>query len=1091
MPHPFLPKMKSGAENTFPTPPAIGVWDERPRMHLEMLAGSLVIPPSEHRIHSLPDPWARALLFDRALYDSSHPLHRVVRGEWRGMLALLGLRERRGFDGLSASQLVVPDRDAAGSFSGVMAQLRPTTDLISADTGWDGLYIFRWQRRPFEQNRPRAFAFTSPTTLVCTGADYESILGPDEVPWFNRGADNSERRRLLHDPGEHLGRRERRALAEWLLMVSSGLLAFGDSSPRKNRVIGALGDFARELDATAAVPVDGDPWGLSTLGLQQGIYRPLDRSRKGEGETVSDVEIVTSKRNAPRRLLIEPTLAEQWNVGAQEITLYRDVTLDTPERLTSRADRTVEPGLQWCTAQSFFADRLIYDPNPTAAFPGCLPVRFTGTPQARSVVLPLKPELLDLFTAHELAERVSVEWLPNGGAVCHLQLQLRSGSAAPRNCRLQRTYTEAEMTSIANLPLIGIWPNFRLDGVRWKTYYTFQFWGGTKDELAIEPWADAEPTPAAHRKYASDPNRRFQVYRANAHPEALVCRTPYFDTTMQREAVATGLLLLQLPPVTQPSPSYDLVLGVDFGSTGTNVFMRSSGSEPKPIVFDGRVRQITDFDKGKFYDTCRDLFIPAKEWTAESILSVFQDFGDPPEGDVDRVVLRDGHVLYADDPSKFIVGDRRRVISNLKWGTERERVAARDFLMQVCLQAAAEVAFQGASSVDIRFSYPTAFSQRDLGLFGAHWLWVSNKVSELTGVAFRLDNRVDNREAITATRFFADRYAGNNEQMDVVGGALTMDIGGGTTDLAIWNRLELLTHSSVILAGRDIFLAAVARRPEILNEIHPQVPLDSLKRRERDGAFAAELDATVARYGAAMIEALAVRQARPSVQGLLGIIEVGLCGLAFYGGLLLRRLAEGGSFGDRRRIAIFVGGNGSKLFRWCALGSPIAGSTIHDVAAAAFRAGAALPDLEVEIHLSARPKSEVAYGLVSDPLPLTIAASASLPLAGEVFTVGGVEQSWNQGPDADDIRAKRVKVQPAMPIFSQFLTAIGRSRSADVDRLASHVDLRFALQAQDIERAEREDRSRPGAEVIRNEPIFVMALKRYLELEIDAWERRK
>src|SRR5262249_17277795 len=161
-------------------------------------------------------------------------------------------------------------------------------------------------------------------------------------------------------------------------------------------------------------------------------------------------------------------------------------------------------------------------------------------------------------------------------------------------------------------------------------------------------------------------------------------------------------------------------------------------------------------------------------------------------------VVRDGHVLYAEDPNNFITGDRRRIVSNLKWGAEHERICAQDFLMQICLQAAAEVAYQGGSSVNVRFSYPTAFSNRDSQQFAGAWTEVTARVSELTGVTFELDRDTDNREAVTATRFFADRYAGNKERADVVGGAVTMDIGGGTTDLAIWKDVQLLAHSSVV-----------------------------------------------------------------------------------------------------------------------------------------------------------------------------------------------------------------------------------------------------------------------------------------------------
>jgi hypothetical protein len=1090
MPHSYLPKMKSGTEGTFPKPANVRVWDERPRTHLEMLASSIEIPPAQRRIHSIPDPWARAILFDRALYDPAHTLHDMVVGEWRGMLALLGLRERRSFNGLSAAEVNLYN-PPGGTFSAVVSQLRPgDNDLISAETGWDKLYVFRWQRQPFAQTRPRAFAFSSPTTLVCTGADYESIISTDEVPWFNRGPNDNERR-MLRDPIRHLGNRERKGLAEWLLIVAEQLVTIGSSSPRKNWVLRTLKAFATDLDSTASVPPEPDRLGERSLKLHHGIYRALDLARKGEAGATSDVEIVTTRPNAPKYVLIEPTIAQQWNVSPQEITVHGDVTLATASRLTSSGKPAIDGVYSWCTPDFFFADRLIYDPNPSAAFPGCLSAKFAGAPQARSVVLPLKPEVLQLFTPHTLAERLTIEWLPNGGASCNLQLFLRSGNQ-DRPVRIQKTYSESDMTRIDLLPLVGIWPDFRIEGVNWTTYYVFQFWGGTKDELSVEPWSDTERQPAAHRKHVSDPARRFQVYRTNSHPEALVCKTPYFDPAKQREAIATGVLLLKMPPPAQQSPSSSIVLGVDFGSTGTNVYIRAGGGEAKPIVFGKRIQAITDYDIGKFYDLCRDLFIPAKEWTAESILSVFQDFGDPPEGDGARLVIRDGHILYADDPSKFISGDRRRVMSNLKWGGERESIAARDFLMQLCLESAAEVAVQGASAVDIRFSWPTAFSKRDRQKFFGHWQYVTRRATELTGVSFVLNDSVDNSEAVTATRFFSDSYSGSTERMDIVGGALTMDIGGGTTDLAIWNREGLVTHSSVILAGRDLSRAPVRKRPQILNEIDPQVPLESLQGGQRDAAFYAQLDAVVARHGASMIEALAVRQSRRSVQGLLTIIDLGLCGLSFYSGLLLRRLVENGTFKKGRRLAIFVGGNGSKLFKWCALGAPLPNSEIHDRAARAFLAGSNLSDVRIEFHLSPRPKAEVAYGLVSDDLGFKPPqGDFSHSLAGEAFLVGDDAKTWNESVLAKDISGRRVSVDRKFPIFTQFLDAIERRNDEDVlDRIGGHVDLRFAQQAMEIEKAQKEDQSVRASDVIRNEPIFVMALKRYLEMEIDDWERR-
>src|SRR5579871_4348281 len=118
MPHAYLPKRKSGTGNRFPDPQAAGVWEERPTQ-LSHLAEAIEIPSEPQRVYSIPDPWARALLFDRALYDESHKLHSIVLGEWRGLLALIGLRERRGFESFSVRPVTL-DGSRPHSFSSVL-----------------------------------------------------------------------------------------------------------------------------------------------------------------------------------------------------------------------------------------------------------------------------------------------------------------------------------------------------------------------------------------------------------------------------------------------------------------------------------------------------------------------------------------------------------------------------------------------------------------------------------------------------------------------------------------------------------------------------------------------------------------------------------------------------------------------------------------------------------------------------------------------------------------------------------------------------------------------------------------------------------
>jgi hypothetical protein len=1103
MPHPYLPKRKSGTENRFPTPTAQGVWEEREQTHLQQLAESIEIPPTASKIYSIPDPWARALFFDRALFDDNHTMHQTVVDEWRGVLALIGLKERRKFQDLKTLRV---DLSAAAkvpeSFANVLKLLMPVHgDFIAPDSTWDNFDLLRWQMQGF--GRPRAFALTSPMTLLCTASDYTGLLPEGEIPWYN-GA-------ILTDPKEHLSKRERTALAEWLQVIIQKVTAYPTNTTKRGNLLRQLQQFATSLATITAALNEADVLAEKgkSLGFQ-GVFRILDLPCKEATGVLSDVEIV-GKPGAPRNVLIDPDLEENLNEKAREIVIYRDVTLATSKRYTDAGTASGVAGeiddpdsgkdgkeprkiqIHWCTPDFFFSDTLVYEAADTNAFPGCRPVQATGEARKRSIALPLNPETLELFDPETIAKNFSVDWQSDGSAVCRLRLLLRSSSGEERTCPIKKVYREVNMVRIEHLPLICTWPNFRLKA-GWNSHYLFQMWyGSAKEELRVEPWSPAEPKPVSEPRRLNLDGRRFQICRTDHHPEVLICRSPYYNQQKQREWEALGLLVLQLPDVLDPSEQTPPTLGVDFGSTGSNVFVRMAGGEAEPVVFKNRLRQITDFDLGNFRDFNRELFIPAGDWSAKNVLSVFHDFGDPTDGENARLVVRDGHILYAEDPGKFIspTGDRNRVKSNLKWGGSRERLVSKDFLRQLCLQAAAEMAVKGAREVKLRYSWPTAFSKEDRHLFDANWGSVPGDIAKKTGVKFTINPDADNSEAVAATRYFT-KHPGD---ADPTGYAITFDIGGGTSDLAIWNRLELYSHNSVLFAGRDVFLAPLRRRPELLADIDSRVPLERLQRAQRDSAFDAHLDAIVACWGDRLIEALPIHSSKPSVHGFLQLLELGLCGLGFFAGLMVRRLIDKNALQkeDGKNLSIFGGGNGSKMFQWCALGQFSDRAGIHDRFAAAFKAGADWQDLGIHIQLSNEFKSEVAYGLVSEPLDLEIRSGFSEPLAGEQFRIQAADkswtdQAWTESPGWPVIRDRAVAVDRKLPQFRRFLKSLGREVSAaELDKICGAVDLRFMHQAAEINAALKLDRSLKGENLLRNEPIFIFALKSYLGMETEAW----
>ena len=119
--------------------------------------------------------WARPLLFEIALYDEEHPMHGCVVGEWRGLLAMLALKEQRKFP-LETQLITIPD-GADGEtpeFLQALHRLLPQRTLDDAGTKWDKLYLILFKGKPI--------GITSPTTLVCTSIDYVKHISVNDVP---------------------------------------------------------------------------------------------------------------------------------------------------------------------------------------------------------------------------------------------------------------------------------------------------------------------------------------------------------------------------------------------------------------------------------------------------------------------------------------------------------------------------------------------------------------------------------------------------------------------------------------------------------------------------------------------------------------------------------------------------------------------------------------------------------------------------------------------------------------------------------------------------------------------------------------------
>jgi len=256
-------------------------------------------------------------LFSPSAEDKRHLLHQQILGEWRGLLAMLALKEIKNLNVLTAKKVEIKLRDKQPNplFLEALYKLIPKKTL-SADTAWNHLYLFLFQIG----HHTRPVGITSPTTLVVTPTYYYNHIDQNKIPWFDG--------KILQDPINYLSDLEKEALAGWLDSININLSVHPGQKDEKilQKLSGLLESFVSDLDADLNPSV-----GVTSFGIEKGsgIFFHLDKPA-GAGEPKgSDVSLVTSENRNPQMpmLLVDRNIATDWGKQLKDITVSGSATL--------------------------------------------------------------------------------------------------------------------------------------------------------------------------------------------------------------------------------------------------------------------------------------------------------------------------------------------------------------------------------------------------------------------------------------------------------------------------------------------------------------------------------------------------------------------------------------------------------------------------------------------------------------------------------------------------------------------------------------------------------------------------------------------
>jgi hypothetical protein len=1022
MPYPFLPQLHGARVGD---PGAIGKWTEVPDL-LKAASEDMVSDTNATAdvVTSIPTPWARPQVFADALANigGGHPLREEVKNEWRGLLALFCFQKRLGLS-LTAERLKISDPDAADAQVAKslveVAPIPPDADKAvkpaEAKDAWKTVYLIK--------AGDRLIAATSPLSLFYTPNSYRVA-----APWKNKQTGR------LTDPFayyEEIGISncldDIATLHAWLKQFKASLSRLdlpGEPKPAKassgtgtaqvehhpyrNALNEQVDAWIEELDYELQKHTKAPDIGALEYEYVDGIEEPYRSYCASAKSTVinTKLHLVTGqcKTMAEDGRGVPVMVCQQIQEKRPNLLIDGTNTIgtiripDEAEGDTLRTKSGIEIKRKWVNPERlFFTEKVLELALSDAMLGGGL----EGT--ERQCVLPLTRQALDFFRPLELADRFrwrkqGTDWvaeldLPLGQVVAKEGEPTEKETAdepdtTPEDKRkhrqvetekftISRVYPAAAVVRVPKeekQPVIAFWPNFWAED--WQYNYIY-LWGNPRvPDLKIRPVDHVE-----HAERLAEPWDG-EVWRTERLTCGLECTWHEGE-----QDVPVGLIVPEMrrlktkfPECRKPATATRVwQVAVDFGTSNTTI---ATLDPTVGVPSEWRVKDRLVFASRFPHDAQRfeavnihikPSFQPAQARTeppvretgiATSTCAVYSPDGYLP--------VTHASFLPMDCLPNFsyylLVGEGANIRSGLKWSTDatsRQLIAT--LLKHMVMLVAAEAKTVGVTDMTISWSYPSALPQWMVNDLEGKWTALHLTFTG-TGIALDIGAKTTESEAVC-------RYVHHARSASIAGNALaTVDIGGGTTDVAIWQNGKLHIQDSAYLAAGvvpeylsrhlDAFKELVVEVAEYARaETWPQ--WEAMWRRSNKYSLISAAVNVILRDAGKYpntVSNILYRQSdsKSHVPKLRDIIFLTLGGYAYYVGLCLRKIHKGqpGTMG----CEIWLAGNGAGMLDWVSGAQKNVRDALCEIVRGAADLGANLGYVTME--RTDRLKQEAARGLL-------------------------------------------------------------------------------------------------------------------------------
>lgn len=641
-------------------------------------------------------------------------------------------------------------------------------------------------------------------------------------------------------------------------------------------------------------------------------------------------------------------------------------------------------------------------------------------------LIPLGKKVIDLCSrdiVQALAKNMFMKAIyDTDGTLLYIQATLKLSKISDSFIDAEKRYyamNSEEIVEENSFPVIALWPSVYMENC--KQYYIY-LQGGKNGKIEAA-FLDAEKGENTFVKAVQE------------YPKAIsLQRTP----RDQKKIYDIGAIIPERDEIkTSDNVAVTAVVGIDFGTSGTTVYAKICGENAFPVeIWDDHSKLLTKADvEDQIYLSQYFINSNHSRHSHNKLYSVYRSASGEPRIKVTPIL--DGIIYQAGE--KEMIEESKLFLPDIKWNDPRNGAYYEAFIEELCAHISIILKTYNVSTIEWRYALPSSLNNWG----GYQDIW-KTKIHDFLKQSFgHVEHSIE--QSVYTESEASSLYFQKSNQMRMVNigkGYIVVDIGGGSTDIAVWQRqgqdtvASLVAQTSIPIAGRKMFtrwisLNIYAIRTYVFNK---NEEWEKLQKFEKDTKIVnAILERMIYAESDTILRAYWNDTTWSSVLKMQ--LEFGMALLFYALGCYVGYLHKEDKLEvhNQGKFSIAVGGNGSKILDWINCGEDYS-KLLSIFEKGICSRGVCAELFSPRIIKSGNPKEEVARGLLENKIesnsPVTSVMDEKINVVQAVQMNKSFLEAYNSTFEremtcnVDDICALIERADKQMDILNFFMTEL-------------------------------------------------------------------